>query len=215
MPHVRPALAGLLALAALPAAAESWRLDPVHTQIRFGVDHLRFSRSMGLLTIREGALEFDPADWSRAHVEVRIDLASLYLGDAKWQDAVKSWQFLHVTRWPEARFTSTRVEPLDDRHATVHGTLQLHGVVQPVQLDVTLNHVGNDPYSFKHTAGFAATARFRRSVFGMDKLLSAVGDEVQLDIAVEAQRVRRATPLGAAPNTDPPDTEENADGPAQ
>ena len=211
----RIALAVLAVGAAPLLRAETWRLDPVHTQIRFAVDHLGFSRSMGLLAIREGVLEFDPQDWHSAHVDVRIDLSSLHLGDTKWQDAVKSWQFLHVTRWPEARFTSTRVEPVDARHATVHGTLLLHGIRQPVQLAVTMNRVGNDPYSFKRTAGFAATATIRRRDFGMDKLLSAVGDEVQLDIAVEAQRVRRAAPLGEAATTDTPDTEEDNDVPAQ
>ena len=177
---------------AAPARAEHWRLDPVHTQIRFAVDHLGFSRSMGLVSIASGELEFDPQRWAEARVDVRIALDTLFLGDAKWAETVKSWQFLHVKDWPQARYVSTGVQANGDGSGTIHGMLTLHGKTQPVDVAFRLNKVGNDPYSFKRTAGFSATARFARSAFGMDKLLSAVGDTIELDIAVEAQRARAA-----------------------
>jgi polyisoprenoid-binding protein YceI len=208
---MRPALLlPLLALAGIaPLRAETWQLDPVHTQLHLRVDHLGFTQAMGMLSIGGGELEFDPADWSSAHVDVRIKLDSLYLGDAKWQDTVKSWQFFNVKRWPEARFVSRSVEKTGDSKGTVHGELTLHGKTQPLDLAITLNKVGNDRYTFHHTAGFSATATFKRSAFGMDKLLSAVGDEVQLDIVVEAQRGKAKAGTDAPPSDQTQVSEEN------
>lgn len=185
-------LAVCLALAAPAAWAEHWRLDPVHTQIRFAVDHLGFSRSMGLVSIAAGELDFDPKQPEQAKLDVHIDLTTLNLGDTKWNETVKSWQFLHVKDSPEARYVSTAVQANGDGSGTIHGMLTLHGKTQLVDVAFRLNKVGNDPYSFKRTAGFSATARLTRSAFGMDKLLSAVGDTIELDIAVEAQRARAA-----------------------
>ena len=199
----------LIALAAAtPLHAESWKLDPLHTQVRFGVDHLGFSRTMGLLSIAQGSLQFDPEHWDQASLDVTIELGSLWLGDAKWQDTVKSWQFLQLKKWPQARYVSRSVEKTDAQNGVIHGDLTLHGKTLPVDVAFHLNKIGNDAYTFKHTAGFAATASFKRSAFGMNKLLSAVGDEITLDISVEAQR-GTATPTQAAPT--PSDNEDHDD----
>lgn len=216
LPAMRPALLlPLITFACIaPLRAEPWQLDPVHTQLRFSVDHLGFTHAMGMLSIAGGELEFDPADWSTAHLDVRIKLDSLYLGDAKWQETVKSWQFFNVKRWPEARFVSRSVEKTGDSKGTIHGDLTLHGKTQPLDLAITLNKVGNDRYTFHHTAGFGATATLKRSAYGMDKLLSAVGDEVQLDIVVEAQRGKNKA--GARePAPDDNQTSEENDGTTQ
>jgi polyisoprenoid-binding protein YceI len=201
-----PCLLGLAA--AHPLHAESWKLDPVHTQVRFGVDHLGFSRTMGLFSIGQGNLQFDPEHWEDATLEVSINLDSLWLGDAKWQDTVKSWQFLQVKKWPQARYVSRKVEKTDAQNGVIHGELTLHGRTVPVDVAFHVNKIGNDKYTFKHTAGFAATASFKRSAFGMDKLLSAVGDDITLDIAVEAQRGEGAA-MPAAPT--PSDDEDHDD----
>ena len=114
-----------------------------------------------------------------------------------------------------ARFVGSRVEKTGERNGIVHGELALHGKTRPLDLAITLNKVGNDPYTFKHTAGFSATATLRRSAFGMDKLLSAVGDEVQLDIAVEAQRGKARDNTEATPPPTTDSTNEDDDGTAQ
>jgi len=182
-------LSFLLLLFAADTIAETqrWRLDPVHTQIRFTVDHQGFSRSMGLLTVRDGTLEFDPDDLSRsAALDVTVDVASLFIGDAKWRETVLSWQFLNARKWPTARYVAQHIEMHDAHRGTARGELTLHGKTRPLELEFTLNRIGNDPYRFGRAAGFAATTTITRSEFGMDKLLSVVGDAVELEIAAEA-----------------------------
>jgi polyisoprenoid-binding protein YceI len=184
----------LCLLAAAPAAAapEAWRIDPVHTQILFSIDHQGFNRSLGLFKVSAGHLSFDADDWSTAHLDVTVDVDSLLLGDTKWEETVRSWRFLDAKRWPQARYRSRAVERGEDGRGIVHGELELHGRTQPLDLQIRLNKLANDPYAFKRTAGFSATATFERSAFGMDKVLSAVGDTVELRIEAAFVRDRDA-----------------------
>lgn len=191
----RPLLALVFLSVAAPAGAavEVWRLDPVHTQILFSVDHQGFNQSLGLLKAAAGMLWFDPQDWSTARLEVRIDMNSLLLGDAKWEETVRSWRFLDTTRWPQAQYRSRTVERRDDAHGLIRGELELHGRKQPLDIPFTLNKLANDPYAFRRTAGFSASTTFRRSDYGMDKVLSAVGDDVTLRLEAAFVRDRGAT----------------------
>ena len=180
----------LVLLFAAPAHAspETYRFDPVHTHVWFSTDHQKFSHPQGRLRIREGWFQFDPKDWSTAHVDVVIDLASADMGDAKWSATVKSGQFLDTDRWPTARFVSERVEQKDASHGVIHGTLSFHGATKPVDVAFTLNRIANDPYAFKQKAGFSATAVLDRFDFGMTRFKEVVGAPVDLRFEIEGVR---------------------------
>ena len=77
--------------------------------------------------------------------------------------------FSTAERYPEARFVSTHVEPVDADHARVCGDLTLRGVTPPVCLDVTFNALKRHPLPpFRRTAGFSATATLSRKAFGIE-----------------------------------------------
>lgn len=175
---------------ATPASAspETYRFDPVHTQILFSTDHQKFSHPLGRLRVKGGWFQFDPKDWSASHVDVIVDLASADMGDAKWSETVKSGQFLDAERWPAARFVSKRVEQIDDSHGIIHGTLNFRGVAKPVDVAFTLNRIANDPYAFKQKAGFSATAVLDRFDFGMNRFKEVVGGPVDLRFEIEGVR---------------------------
>lgn len=174
------------------ADADVYRFDPVHSQVWFTADHQRFSRPQGRLRIKDGWFRFDPKDWTSARVDVVIDLASVDLGDRKWNAMVASGQFLDANRWPTARYVSTSIEPRDATHAIMHGELDFRGVKKPLDLDVTLNRVGTDPYAFKHKAGFSASATLDRFAFGISRYKEVVAAMVQLHVEIEGIRDRDA-----------------------
>lgn len=185
-----------LALAAVPmaqAAPAQYALDPVHTRVLFAIDHAGFSKALGTVSGSEGSLRFDPEDWQAARLDVSVPLTRLDLGDAKWNQAVLARNLLDGEHFPQARFVSTRVEPVDAQHAKVFGTLTLHGVSQEIVLDVTLNQLKRHPLPpFHRTAGFSATTTISRAAFGIDAWKSVIGDEVQLRIEAEAIRQGKA-----------------------
>ena len=197
------AIAFALAMFGPPRAARAdadvYRFDPIHSQVWFTADHQRFSKPQGRLRIKEGWFRFDPKDWSSAQVDVAIDLASIDLGDPKWNTMVASGQFLDAKRWPTARYVSTTIEPRDATHARIHGELDFRGVKKPLDLEVTLNRVGTDPYAFKQKAGFSATATLDRFAFGMDRYKDVVAAAIDLRFEIEGIRDRNAADKSGDP----------------
>ena len=215
MAPVRPLLSCVLLVLGLAAGASPaaepvrYTLDPVHTRVLLSLSHAGFSQAMGTVAGSEGELHFDPADWSTATLDVRVPLARVNFGDAKWNRAVRGRNLLDVAKHPVARFVSSRVTPRDERHAQVCGELTLHGVTRPLCLDVTFNQLRRHPFPpFRPTAGFSATGTLKRSDFGIVAWKTVVGDEVALRIEAEAYvgRARRsALPEAPAPDATPAD----------
>ena len=184
----------VLCLAALlPATASArdalaeYRLDPVHTRVMFAISHAGFSNAIGTVSGSTGTLAFDPDDWTRARVDVRVPLARVDLGDADWNKATLAESLLDAEGHPEAHFVSTRVEPIDATHARAHGELTLRGVTRDVVLDVVLNAAKRHPMPpFRRTVGFSATTTISRADFGITAWKSVIGDQVDLRIEAEA-----------------------------
>ena len=170
------------------AAPETYRFDPVHTQVWFSADHQRFSHPQGRLRVKDGWFAFDAKDWSDARVDVEIDMTSADMGDPKWSEMVRGGQFLDASRYPVARFASTSVEKKDATHGVIHGNLTFHGATKPIDVDFTLNRVGNDPYAFKRKAGFSARAVLHRSEFGIKRYADVVGEDIELRFEIEGIR---------------------------
>ena len=189
---LRPALACVLFAAAglAQARAEVYQLDPVHTRVAFRVDHAGFSRAIGTFSGSTGELRFDPDDWTSATLDVSVPLASLDIGSDDWRDKILDRTFLDAADQPAARFVSTGVEPGEPGRARVTGQLTLRGVTRDVALDVQLNALKRHPLTLRRTVGFSATATLSRADFGMTAWGKLVGDDVQLQIEVEAVRGR-------------------------
>jgi polyisoprenoid-binding protein YceI len=180
--------ASVLAAASLSANATDYRFDTVHTQIFFSASHLGLSNPLGRLHVKSGSIHFDTGDWANAKVDATIDTTSLDMGDEAWNHRLRSNEFLDSGKFPTAHFVSDKIEKSDDKNAVVHGKLTLLGVTRPVDLKVTFNRAAVDPYSLLYTAGFSASATFKRSDFGMKKYAEVIGDEVAIRIEVEGLR---------------------------
>ena len=175
-------------LAALPGTAgasevPAYTLDPVHTRVMFAIEHAGFSKALGTVSGSTGVLLFDPDDWTTARLDVRVPLARLDLGDAKWNAATLARNLLDGERFPEARFVSDAVCPLDETRARVCGQLSLRGVTRPLCLDVAFNALKRHPLPpFRRTAGFSATGMLSRTDFGIDAWPTLIGYAVELRI---------------------------------
>ncbi len=182
---------------AVRAEPVTYRLDPVHCQVLFFADHLGFSKQMGRFTGVRGTISYDPDKPAAARVDVVIDVASLWLGDAAWERKMRSRDFFDSERYPTMRFVSTRFKPTGERTGVLQGDLSLRGVTRQIELAVTINRIGRNSFNLKETAGFSARGTLRRSAFGMNRLKAAIGDEVEIRLEIEAIRDGRASPAAA------------------
>jgi polyisoprenoid-binding protein YceI len=188
---MRIVLAGVLAsLCAAPLAARPavYRLDPVHTQITFFVDHLGFSRASGRAYGSEGGLVFDPRDWGRSCARVRIPAARIGFGDPRWDERMRRRDFFDAAEHPRIEFEGQRLERTGEREGILLGILRLRGREAPVRLAVRLNRIGYNPYAGRRAVGVSARGTLSRRAFGMEALPQQIGDEVELIIEVEALR---------------------------
>lgn len=187
----RIVLAAALALASASLSATTYTFEPNYTQGVFRWDHLGFANPTAQFSQGEGKLEYDPADPTRASVKVTLSLANVHTGVPALDDHLRSEDFFDTTRFPNATFTSTRVEKGDAANRLkVTGQLSLHGVTQPVVLDVTVNKIGANPRSDLPSIGFDATTTLKRSSFNLGKYVPQVGDEINVQITVEAAEAK-------------------------
>ena len=179
----------LLAAASLPAAAaESYAIDARHSQVVFGYTHFGFSKQTGMLRQVSGDVFYDPADPAKSSVTGTIPLEALDTGVPDLDKDLKSPGFFDVAQFQAATFRSTRVEKTGPDALSVTGDLNLHGVTKPVTLAVKVLKVGEHPMKKVPMLGFDATATIKRSDFGIDRLVPAVSDEIELHVAVEASQ---------------------------
>jgi polyisoprenoid-binding protein YceI len=179
----RLALAASLALAAAPLYATTYTIEPDYTQAVFRWNHLGFSNPAAQLSQGQGTLEFDPANPTRAVVNVTIPLSSLNTGVPALDEHLRSEDFFEVAKFPTASFRSTKVEQGAGKdRLRVMGELNLHGVTKPVTLDVVVLKVGANPRTELPTVGFEATATLKRSDFGLGAFVPQVSDEIRLQI---------------------------------
>jgi len=189
--HLSAALIAAALFFSAPAQAgkpDAFTFDKTHTQIFFSVSHLGFSFSTGSFTDFDGGFSFSEQKPEQSSVQVAIDAASLSLHDAKWEEHLKSADFLNVAEHPKITFKSTKVEKTGDTAGRITGDLTLLGVTKPVTLDVIFNKAAIHPYSKQFVAGFSAKTSINRSDFGMDYGLPGIGDEVNITIEVEGIR---------------------------
>ena len=178
--------AAALTLSAPAFAADTYQLDPNHTNVVWNANHFGFSNPDGKFASATGTVTLDQANPANSKVEVSIATAGIVTGIPKFDEHLKSADFFNVEKFPAATFVSDKVELTGENTAKVHGTLTLLGVAKPLVLDVKLNRIGENPMSKNPTVGFSATTVIKRSEFGMNYAVPNVSDDGQVSIEAEA-----------------------------
>ena len=178
-------LSALLACLVLPVAAADMVIDDSHTYASFEVDHMGFSTQRGQFRETSGRLRFDPEARS-GEVEVRIRAASLDTGHRRRDDALRGATWFDVESFPDIIFRSEQFIFDGERLTAVEGKLVLLGEIRPLRLEITRFKCGFNLAVGKQGCGADARGVLRRSDFGMRTGVPFVGDEVRLNIQVEA-----------------------------
>lgn len=175
------------ALTKVPSEVQpgDYKLDPEHGKITWSVDHLGFSTYVGQFVNVQAELKLDPANPSASTLTATIPLTDVASNSDGLNRHLQTADFFDTANHPVATFRSTRITvDADDRdEATVHGELTLRGVTRPVVMEVEFNQAGTTRGGYK--AGFDGEATIKRSDFGINFGLPALGDEVKLHIEGE------------------------------
>ncbi len=176
-----------------------WVFEPGHTAAEFCVRHMMVTWVRGSFKNIEGTMEFDPEDPASLQVEVEIDAASLWSGDAGRDDHLRNADFLDAEHHPKIVFRGAETQVLSSHEFSVTGDLTIRGVTRRTTLEVNYSGQWETPFwdggvdkGPVTRAGFVARTTIRRSDFGvpwnapMESGGVVVGDEVRITLDVEA-----------------------------
>jgi polyisoprenoid-binding protein YceI len=186
------------ALAAIPmvafAAAETFTLDPMHTFPNFTVDHLGLSTIHGRFDKTTGKATIDRAA-KTGSLEVAVMTASVTTGDSdkgsrprSRDDHLRTPDFFNVAEFPQMTFKSTKMNFTGDNPTSIEGALTLIGVTKPLTLTVERFKCNPASGNSKEKCGGDATAKFKRSDFGMKTGVPNIGDEITLTVSFEGNK---------------------------
>ena len=173
------------ALASAVAAPVNYRVDSSHTFPRFSYSHFGYSTQLSSFSKTTGNVVFD-AEAKQGSVDIVIDMKSVNTGFADFNEHIQGEDFLDTAKFPQATFKSTKVIFEGDKPQRIEGQLTIKGVTKPVTLTVTSFQAMPHPMKKKPALGANAYTVIKRSEFKAGKYAPYVGDEVRIDIAIEA-----------------------------
>ena len=186
MKHISAALAMLtLAAGSALAAPVTYTVDSSHTFPRFSYSHLGFSTQLSSFGKTTGTVVFD-AQAKTGAVDIMIDTTTVTTGSTDFNGHIQGEDFLDTAKFPTATFKSTKVVFAGDKPASIEGQLTIKGVSKPVTLTVTSFQAVPHPMMKLPALGANAFVTIKRTEFNAGKYAPYVGDEVRIDIAIEA-----------------------------
>ncbi len=170
---------------AAAAAPETFVIDGTHSFPRFSYSHFGFSTQLSRFNKTTGKIVLDQAA-KTGSVDVVIDTKSVDTGFTVFNGHIQGEDFLDTEKYPTATFKSTKVHFEGDKPVSVDGSLTIKGVSKPVTLTLNTFQLMPHPMMKKDAIGANATTKIKRTEFNAGKYAPNVGDEVTIDIAVEA-----------------------------
>jgi len=171
-------------------ANETFRFDPSHSTIAFKVRHM-LGTAKGKFTKFTGTIEVDREHPEKSSVTATIQAASIDTAIAKRDEHLRSDDFFNVRKFPEITFKSRRVKQTGPNTGNIIGELVMHGVTRTITLHAQLLGAAEN----QTTRWRITTAPIKRSEFGLAwsksvEAVSMIGDEIAVDIQIEATRAK-------------------------
>jgi polyisoprenoid-binding protein YceI len=170
-------------------AAENYVIDTkgMHASVEFKINHLGTSWLLGRFNDFNGTFSYDDKIPANSKVNVTLKTASIDSNHAERDKHVRSKDFLDVAKYPEATFTSSKVEKTGANTANIYGQLSLHGVTKEIVIAATEVGAGNDPWGgFRR--GFEGTTTLKLKDFGINYNLGPASETVELRLNIEGIR---------------------------
>jgi polyisoprenoid-binding protein YceI len=182
------ALIGLVASRPVAPAADTYKIDPAHSNIGFTVTHLVINTVRGKFDEFAGTVELEGSALQGA--QGTIQAKSIDTGIERRDNHLRSADFFEVAKYPTITFQSKRVEKKGE-DAVLVGDFTMHGVTRELALPATVKGPIKDPWG-NSRIGLQARAKLNRKDYGLkyNQALETgglvVADEVELDLNVEA-----------------------------
>lgn len=184
------------------AATEAYTVDSRHSEAMFRVRHF-MSKVSGKFADVSGVVNIDKASPATSSVNISIKTATIDTGVADRDKHLRSADFFDTDKFPEITFKSTKIAPTSRKDVfDVTGDFTMHGVTKQITVPVEL--LGWQPGPRGERAGFSLSTTINRKDYGVtwnraiDNGGFMLGDDVEVNVAVEAVKAAPAPPPAPA-----------------
>ncbi len=181
----------VVAVAALSLGQE-YKIDPVHSSATFKVRHMMVSTVVGRFTDVEGTIVYDENDPSKSKVDAVIKTASVNT-DNNMRDGDLKNNFFEVEKYPEMKFSSTKVEKRGDQWVAT-GPLTIKDVTKTVEIPFEVTKANTQ---FGPAVGVSADFKINRNDYhvakaGITDNGATVGTDISIELNIEAHAPKPA-----------------------
>ena len=186
------AIALTLGVAGTAGAADTWKVDPAHSEVSFG-SRDRISSVTGRFDTFSGTVTTDFDDLAKSGVSFTIEAASINTNNADRDKHLRSPDFFDVEKHSEITFTSSKITKSGHNSFDVTGTFTMHGGSKEVTLPVKFLGAAQDPWG-NTKAGFELRTTLSREDYGIvwNKTLETggllLGDDVEVMINLQVAK---------------------------
>ncbi|QWD22877.1 YceI family protein [Polynucleobacter paneuropaeus] len=178
----------LLALVTSSAqAAETYITDPEHTFVSFSYKHLAYSIQTSRFDKVNGTITVNDA-MDGGTMDIAIETGSVSTGSDTFNKLLRSEDYFSSEKFPIAKFTSDKLTFNNQAITSISGELTIKGITKPMDIEVSNFACSRNFITLKYMCGANASAKLSRSEFDLGKYVPFVGDEISLNIVVEASR---------------------------
>jgi polyisoprenoid-binding protein YceI len=175
----------------LPAlAADTYTIDPAHSEVGFKVRHLGISKVSGRFTRFTGSVRLEDKDLSKSSVEVNIESASINTDSEARDKHLRTAEFFDTDKLPSITFKSVSVKEVAPGKLEVTGDFTLHGVTKRIVLPMTALGGAKSPFG-DYRVGFEGALSINRGDYGIKTFPGVIGEEVSITLGVEAVKVEK------------------------
>lgn len=178
--------------AATSASAETYKIDPAHSQISFSI-HQFVSTVHGDFHRFSGTIEVNRDHPESSSVIARITVASIDTQIKKRDQHLLSSEFFDAGKFSEIVFQSRSVKRTGQNSGDIMGDFTMHGVTRPMTLHVKLATPESDDSLPARTRWVVTTDPIHRKEFGLTfgsatESVSGISNDVTATIEIEAVR---------------------------
>lgn len=166
-----------------------WALDLSHSEVGFKVKHLMITNVSGAFEKFNVEVEASDDTFSDAHIKFTADVNSITTYSEQRDAHLKGPDFFDAATFPEMIIEAKGLEGVGENRK-LNATLTLHGVTQPIVLNIDFGGVAKDPWG-NTKAGFSINGKINRKDFGLNWNAPTeaggvlVSDEVRLHAEIQ------------------------------
>ncbi len=177
--------AALLATSSMALAADTYKLDAVHSSANFTVKHMSISTVHGRFTDVSGTILYDESAPEKSSVTAIIKTASVNTDNAQRDKHLATPDFFDSAKYPEIKFQSTSIRRAGDKYIAV-GNLTIKDVTKQVEIPFTL--ASGKGMKGESRLGIEGTLTINRYDFHVnyDPTGLGVSKEVNIELSIEA-----------------------------